>query len=617
MFSLKKPMFEKPTGLSIRRSLLLGFIAMSSVMILATFFAIFSTKQISYSMADILDQRLPAMLQSSQVAKAVNELTVTGTFFKSANTENELQTAELAFEKAVFEFEQSLISNESINTKMIDIQNFALELTENLKKLDTLAKNRIDITKKKDSKKEQLLSNLQTFKRHLTYRVRIIEADNDLINFLLSQPTPPVKRISILAQKSAQWSSIQRFYREIETISRHALSSTQEPTLSALSVSQQILINELHEVERTFKKQPSEIHTELNQAFFHLKEIILSKNGLLALRKQQLLQEMLSQNLLNENQRINKLVGDAASNLERHEISETKKAGLITEKLRQKNMLILLLVTAMGLLSVGALVYFHLIRNVISRLSWLSEAMQSIAAGKLDTPLPPEGNDEIGRLSVTIRQFQKTAFDAKQRETDLRLSNQLVEKVNADLKQKSQELETINNQLEKLSITDFLTGLANRRRFDESLETEWVRAQRTYQSLTVIMIDVDHFKKFNDRYGHQAGDLCLKKIADTLVNNAGRAGELVARYGGEEFCIISPNTDLIKAMKLAEKIRLAIQSLSLPNEDTEMGIVTISLGISVTVPIRGKVANDLVALADKALYTAKKNGRNQSVSSYS
>ncbi|WP_413698717.1 GGDEF domain-containing protein [Psychromonas sp. KJ10-10] len=214
-------------------------------------------------------------------------------------------------------------------------------------------------------------------------------------------------------------------------------------------------------------------------------------------------------------------------------------------------------------------------------------------------------------MSITIRQFQKTAVEAEQRQAELLLSNQKVETFNADLKQKSLQLEAMNNKLEKLSLTDFLTGLANRRCFDDNLETEWTRAQRTNQPLALIMIDVDHFKKFNDRYGHQAGDKCLKKVANSLASNASRAGELVARYGGEEFCIISPSTDLNEAFELAEKIRLAVQSLSLKNEDTEIGIVTISLGIAACIPDRKQKTKDLVSIADKALYDAKSSGRNR------
>ncbi len=169
----------------------------------------------------------------------------------------------------------------------------------------------------------------------------------------------------------------------------------------------------------------------------------------------------------------------------------------------------------------------------------------------------------------------------------------------------------MNSKLEKLSITDFLTGLANRRHFDDSLATEWTRAERTCLPLTLIMIDVDHFKKFNDRYGHQAGDDCLKKVAATLSANACRAGDLVARYGGEEFSIISAGTDLTGARALAEKVRRAVQAMSLLNEDSKLGIVTISLGIAVIIPDRKKTASALVASADKALYQAKTGGRNR------
>ena len=167
-----------------------------------------------------------------------------------------------------------------------------------------------------------------------------------------------------------------------------------------------------------------------------------------------------------------------------------------------------------------------------------------------------------------------------------------------------------NRKLEELSVTDFLTGLANRRRFDEVLGVEWSRALRTNQPLALIMIDVDHFKNFNDRYGHQAGDECLRRIASALKANTGRAGDLIARYGGEEFCIISAYTDVPGAEALAERIRQAVMSLTMRSDVSPFGVVTISLGVAVGSRGSAQSALDLVHKADVALYEAKAGGRN-------
>ncbi len=181
------------------------------------------------------------------------------------------------------------------------------------------------------------------------------------------------------------------------------------------------------------------------------------------------------------------------------------------------------------------------------------------------------------------------------------------------VRERTAELEEVNSRLEALSATDSLTGLANRRRFDEALAAEWTRAARSRQPLALVMLDVDHFKKFNDRYGHQAGDDCLKSIATTLRSGAQRPGDLAARYGGEEFVLILPNTDAEHARVLAEMLRKTVAGLGVRHQDSPEGKVTASIGAAITVPIgdsdHGR--QELLHLADKALYRAKHAGRNR------
>ncbi len=167
--------------------------------------------------------------------------------------------------------------------------------------------------------------------------------------------------------------------------------------------------------------------------------------------------------------------------------------------------------------------------------------------------------------------------------------------------------------LRQYSMEDGLTGLANRRRLDEVLESEWHRARRERQPLALIILDIDHFKAFNDFYGHQAGDDCLCKVASSLRKNVRRAGDLVARYGGEEFLAVLPNTDERGAREVAEAMRRSVMHLNLRHEgspDTRQ--VTVSAGVAATVPGEGVAAGvaDLVASADRALYRAKHGGRN-------
>jgi diguanylate cyclase (GGDEF)-like protein len=177
--------------------------------------------------------------------------------------------------------------------------------------------------------------------------------------------------------------------------------------------------------------------------------------------------------------------------------------------------------------------------------------------------------------------------------------------------ERTAQLEDANRKLATLSITDGLTGLANRRHFDEVLRTECARAMRIGQPLAVIMLDVDYFKKFNDRYGHQAGDACLIRVAHALAAGTRRAGDLTARYGGEEFSIVLPNTSADEARQIAEALRGAIEALDIAHAGAALGQVTISVGIAVQ-PEQGAGDPDaLMRLADAALYRAKGEGRNR------
>ena len=175
-----------------------------------------------------------------------------------------------------------------------------------------------------------------------------------------------------------------------------------------------------------------------------------------------------------------------------------------------------------------------------------------------------------------------------------------------------QQLEIEKNTAQLNSITDSLTGLANRRYFDEALTTEFYRVKRSGCNLSLIMLDVDHFKKFNDCYGHLAGDDCLRQIGTMLRTIAGRVPDVVARYGGEEFIIILPETEDNGAETLAERIRKAVEELAIPHSESDTAeYVTVSLGV-VTVYTTGFTSPEqVVALADGALYCAKKGGRNR------
>ncbi|HUO44552.1 MAG TPA: diguanylate cyclase [Burkholderiales bacterium] len=174
-------------------------------------------------------------------------------------------------------------------------------------------------------------------------------------------------------------------------------------------------------------------------------------------------------------------------------------------------------------------------------------------------------------------------------------------------------LEEANSVLRSLAMTDGLTGLANRRRFDEMLDREWRRTARESGVLSLLLIDVDHFKPYNDYYGHRAGDECLRAVAQALARAARRSGDVCARYGGEEFAVILPNTEAAKAAHIAEQMRAVIEALDIEHSKVADGRLTVSVGVASVRPrdAAGAHPASLIDSADRALYEAKKGGRNR------
>jgi len=177
--------------------------------------------------------------------------------------------------------------------------------------------------------------------------------------------------------------------------------------------------------------------------------------------------------------------------------------------------------------------------------------------------------------------------------------------------ERTRALEEANRSLATLSITDPLTGLANRRKFAEVLEAEWQRAQRPGCSIGMALIDIDHFKQYNDRYGHIAGDACLRRVAAALEGSIRQGTDLLVRYGGEEFAIILPGADLDATHGVVERARRVVSALEEPHAGAPRGFVTISVGIAAISPAAHDSAEQLIQAADAALYEAKRSGRNQ------
>jgi diguanylate cyclase (GGDEF)-like protein len=237
--------------------------------------------------------------------------------------------------------------------------------------------------------------------------------------------------------------------------------------------------------------------------------------------------------------------------------------------------------------------------------SWLTFLLYVLTVSRI-APMPPSVmiNSSVVLFSAIIISL----IANYQMENDLRwnyLRNLLMEI-------ETIRLEKAKDELERLSSADVLTGLANRRLFDTFLDREWRMGIRYRTQLSLLFLDVDDFKAYNDHYGHQAGDICLQKIAAVINECVCRPHDLCARYGGEEFIVLLPNTSLESTLDVAEKIRKSVELENIPHAYALVKpYVTISIGIASMIPQAGLNQNLLVEMADKALYNAKKFGKNQ------
>ena len=233
--------------------------------------------------------------------------------------------------------------------------------------------------------------------------------------------------------------------------------------------------------------------------------------------------------------------------------------------------------------------------------------------------VPVQARGEVGAILLLENRRSRGAFAAHRLDAVELITGQLSVSLDnallyASLERKVAErteaLREANEQLELLATTDPLTSLANRRHFTEALDLEWRRAVRPDSPLAIAMLDIDHFKLFNDHYGHPAGDECLRQVAQAIKDSV-RDTDLVARYGGEEFIVVLPGTSKVDALMVAERIRRAVEKLARPHELTEPGIVTVSVGVACGPPTVVETAEQLIKVADTALYDAKHAGRNR------
>jgi diguanylate cyclase (GGDEF)-like protein len=180
----------------------------------------------------------------------------------------------------------------------------------------------------------------------------------------------------------------------------------------------------------------------------------------------------------------------------------------------------------------------------------------------------------------------------------------------AHLGQRERELIASNDRLTVIASIDMLSGLANRRGFQSRLDFEWLKAMQTSSEMALLMIDVDHFKLYNDTYGHPEGDVCLSRLGEALAGIADATCGFAGRYGGEEFCLLLPNLDAERAREIGEKVRETVLDLGMPHATSVYQTVTVSVGVACTTPSDTQAPKDLIEAADAALYAAKHRGRN-------
>ncbi|WP_373315569.1 GGDEF domain-containing protein [Actinoplanes campanulatus] len=235
--------------------------------------------------------------------------------------------------------------------------------------------------------------------------------------------------------------------------------------------------------------------------------------------------------------------------------------------------------------------------------------------------VPVIGQGQPRAVLVLENRLSRRAFSADRLDAVLLIAGQLTvslenAQVYASLEravaERTEELAEANHRLELLTVTDPLTGLPNRRKLTMFLDEAWQRAVRSREPVGIAMIDIDHFKKYNDHYGHQSGDDTLKLVAEALLASA-RTTDLVARYGGEEFCIVMPGASPENAMIVAERACRAVSRLAQPHALADGGVVTVSVGVTSGAPADGDEPEHIIKFADEALYAAKHAGRNRVV----
>jgi len=266
-------------------------------------------------------------------------------------------------------------------------------------------------------------------------------------------------------------------------------------------------------------------------------------------------------------------------------------------------------------LAISITLLFFIISAISKPITTLQRNMEHIANGNLGIEIDVVSEDEIGDLGVSL---QKIADTLNKLHEDINVMLAELEKgntehfINTEIFNGDYKMLAGNiSELASISTIDHLTGIPNRRSFNNRLDLEWKRALRGQSPLVIMMIDIDHFKNYNDTFGHQQGDVALKTVAGTIKRSLKRATDFTARWGGEEFVVLLPDTNSGGAMSFAENLRAEVENAVIPSDDKKAAAVTVSIGVNTQIPTQDSKLHAFISAADAALYKAKNAGRNR------
>jgi diguanylate cyclase (GGDEF)-like protein len=592
---------RRGVALGIRSGLLVGFSAIAAAAGLAVLVAVIAVTRVGESVEVIVGDRLPIALSALSLAHRADELLAAAAPLLSVTSESARAEQWRKIESHIGEVraESERLNRQGMSELASSIVPIADRLVGNLDKLDGLVRVRIALHQSKLTARGALLNNMQMFQGQTNYLSRRLAGDAAVAP---RKSAAGIAELRPLAMEMARLVPIARLDADVTALNGILQAAADAPSAADLEMARVAVEAKLTDIDRTARDLDPSLSTALGGPLRDLRWLVRGDAGLLVLRGTELrvLDEL--NELLGENEQISRQMDQSAHALVADSLTGVDQATDIVARVKSTSVAILLVVIFGMMAGVGLLMRFYVGQHLLRRLAWLSDAMLAIADGKFDTKMPPEGADELGRLGSALAKFRSTALQAERREFELRALNVRAEESLSALK-------TAQNDLVRQARTDFLTGLANRQSFMESAQREWERAQHGDEPIALLMLDLDHFKRINDRYGHSAGDKALQAVA-CVCAEALRPTDLVGRVGGEEFAALLPGAALQGGMDAAERIRAAVSAKAVQTDGGRIAHLTISIGVAVKSGSDESLAEAL-ARADAALYSAKQAGRNR------